>query len=292
VARGGDRDGWGLADWRGLPRSGRRMFVTGARSFMGNDLLSYASTIAFHVLLALIPLTLTAVALLGFFDLEEVWRSDVAPEVQDRVQEDAFSVIDRTFGEIFGEKRGLWLTVGAVFALWQVSGAVRAAMTPLNRIYGVEEERPWWRRFLTSFALALSIGPLVVGAALLVQAGHRLVRVLDPPGVLAVVAHVARWSLALVFLAVAVWLLIRFATAKAQSLAWAGIGTVFVVGSWLLTSIGFGLYATYVADYGSVFAGLATAYVLLTYLYLSSLALLFGIQLDACVREEARSRRS
>jgi uncharacterized BrkB/YihY/UPF0761 family membrane protein len=33
--------------------------------------------------------------------------------------------------------------------------------------------------------------------------------------------------------------------------------------------------------------GLATIYVLLTYLYLSSLALLFGIQLDACVREEA-----
>jgi hypothetical protein len=36
-----------------------------------------------------------------------------------------------------------------------------------------------------------------------------------------------------------------------------------------------------------IFGGLATIYVLLTYLYLSSLALLFGIQLDACVREEA-----
>ena len=260
---------------------------TGARSFAGNDLLSYASTIAFQVLLALIPLTLTAVALLGFLDLEEIWESDIAPAVEERVQEDAFSVIDRTADEILGAKRGLWLTLGAAFALWQVSGAVRATMTPLNRIYGAEEDRSWWRRFLVSFALALVIGPLVVAAALLIQAGPRLVGALDLPGALALVAHVARWGLALVLLAAAVWVLIRFATAKPQSLAWAGIGTVFVVGAWLLASLGFGLYATYVADYGSVFGGLATIYVLLTYLYLSSLALLFGIQLDACVREEA-----
>jgi membrane protein len=160
-------------------------------------------------------------------------------------------------------------------------------MTPLNRIYGAEEDRSWWRRFLVSFALALVIGPLVVAAALLVQTGPRLVGALDFPAALALVAHLARWGLALVLLAAAVWVLIRFATAKPQSLAWAGIGTVFVVGAWLLASLGFGPYATYVADYGSVFGGLATIYVLLTYLYLSSLALLFGIQLDACVREEA-----
>lgn len=282
-----DPTGFGLSDWRDLPRSGRRMFATGARSFAGNDLLSYASTIAFQVLLALIPLTLTAVALLGFLDLEEIWESDIAPAVEERVQEDAFSVIDRTADEILGAKRGLWLTLGAAFALWQVSGAVRATMTPLNRIYGAEEDRSWWRRFLVSFALALVIGPLVVAAALLIQSGPRLVGALDLPAALALVAHVARWGLALVLLAAAVWVLIRFATAKPQSLAWAGIGTVFVVGAWLLASLGFGLYATYVADYGSVFGGLATIYVLLTYLYLSSLALLFGIQLDACVREEA-----
>lgn len=282
-----ERDGSGLRDWRRLPRGGRRMLSTGARSFAENDLLSYASTIAFQVLFALIPLALVAVALLGFLDLEEVWESDVAPAVRDRAQEDAFSVIDRTAGEILGEKRGLWLTLGALFALWQISGAVRATMTPLNRIYGVEEERSWWQRLLVSLGLAVAIAPLVLGAAFLVQAGQRIVGALDVPGALVVVAHVARWALALVLLSAAVWLLIRYATANAQPLAWVGIGTVFVVGAWLATSFGFGLYATYVADYGSVFSGLATVYVLLTYLYLSSLALLFGIQLDACVRQEA-----
>lgn len=264
------------------------MFATGARSFVDHDLLSYASTIAFQVLLALIPLALTAVALLGFLDLEEVWESELAPVVRDRVQEDAFSVIDRTVEQILGGKRGLWLTVGLAFAIWQVSGAVRAAMTPLNLIYGVNERRRWWHRLLVSFALALAIGPLVVGATLLIQAGEPLVARLDAPGVVAFVLHAARWGIALALLVVAIWLLIRFAPADPQSLAWTGIGTVFVVASWTLTSLGFALYATFIADYASIFAGLATLYVLLTYLYLSSLALLFGVQLDACVRAELR----
>ncbi len=282
-----ERDAERFSDWRELRGSGRRMIGTGVRSFAENDLLSYASAIAFQVLFALIPLALSAVALLGFLGLEEVWESDIAPQVQERVQADTFSVIDRLAEQILGEKRGLWLTLGAAFALWQVSGAIRATMTPLNTIYDSDERRSWWKRVLVSLALALAIGPLVVGAALLIQAGPRLVRALELPGVLAFLAHVARWGIALALLATAVWLLIRYATADRHPLAWSGVGTVFVVGLWILASLAFGLYATYVADYGSVFGGLATIWVLLTYLYLSSLALLFGIQLDSCVRSAA-----
>jgi membrane protein len=283
---GAHRGGSGLSDWQELRKGGRRMVATGVRSFADNNLIAYASTIAFQVLLALIPLALTALALLGFLDLEEIWESDIAPAVEDRVQPDAFSVIDRTADEILGEQRGYWLTLGAALALWQVSGAVRATITPLNKIYGAEDERSWWRRMLVSLVLALAIGPLVIGAALLIRAGPRLVRSLDLPTGLGIVADVLRWGLALALLATAVWLLIKYAPANAQPLGWAGIGTVFVVVSWVVASLGFGLWAAFVANYGSVFAGLATAYVLLTYLYLSSLALLFGIQLDQCVRQE------
>jgi uncharacterized BrkB/YihY/UPF0761 family membrane protein len=55
----------------------------------------------------------------------------------------------------------------------------------------------------------------------------------------------------------------------------------------VLTSIAFGLYATYVASYTSVFGHLASIFVLLLYLWLSGDAFLAGIQLDACVRERS-----
>lgn len=278
----------GLSTWREVRRNGRKMLASGTKSFLDNDLMSYASAVSFQVAFAVLPLVMTGLALLAFLGLAEVWDADLAPRVQDAVQEDAFSVIDRTAEQILGEKRGTWLTFGVVFALWQISGAIRATMSPLNLVYGSEEERPWWQRFLVSLALALAIGPLVAGAALIVQLGPRLLGAADLPRAVEIVLYVARWGLAVAFLLVAVWLLIRYATGRPQPFAWAGLGSIFVVVAWLVASAGFGLYASRIADYGSIFGSLATVIVLLTYIYISSISLLFGVQLDACVRERAR----
>ena len=57
--------------------------------------------------------------------------------------------------------------------------------------------------------------------------------------------------------------------------------------SWVVTSIAFGLYATYVASYTSVFGHLASIFVLLLYIWLSANSFLVGIQVDAEVRERA-----
>jgi membrane protein len=54
--------------------------------------------------------------------------------------------------------------------------------------------------------------------------------------------------------------------------------------SWLLMSLGFGVYLRYIADYNSIFGGLATIVVLIAYLYGSALVFLGGVQVDALMR--------
>jgi membrane protein len=68
---------------------------------------------------------------------------------------------------------------------------------------------------------------------------------------------------------------------------WVSFGTGLVLVAWVLTSIGFGLYVTYIASYESVFGHLATFFVLLVYVWLLANAFLVGIQVDASVRERA-----
>jgi len=53
---------------------------------------------------------------------------------------------------------------------------------------------------------------------------------------------------------------------------------------WLLMSLGFGFYLRDVADYNSIFGGLASVVVLIAYLYASALVFLGGVQVDALVR--------
>src|SRR3954469_1209019 len=102
------------------------------RAFADNDLLTYASAISFRVLFAVVPLTLLGLGLLGAFGLTEVWGSDVAPQVRHEVSPAGFQVIDDTVRKVLAEKQFFWVTAGAVIAIWEVSGAMRALMTVLS----------------------------------------------------------------------------------------------------------------------------------------------------------------
>ena len=69
-----------------------------------------------------------------------------------------------------------------------------------------------------------------------------------------------------------------------QPMPWVSFGTGLVLVSWVVTSIAFGLYVTYVASYTSVFGHLASVFVPAVPLAVAN-AFLVGIQLDACTRE-------
>jgi len=72
-----------------------------------------------------------------------------------------------------------------------------------------------------------------------------------------------------------------------QTLPWVTVGTLLVMAAWIGMSILFGIYVTYLANYGSVFGNLTTFFVLLLYVYASSIAFLVGVQADACLRRNS-----
>lgn len=255
------------------------------RSFQSNDLANFASAMAFRVVLALIPFLLFLLAVLGYLDLEEVWRSDVAPELKRNASDTAFKLVDDTVRQVLGQRKVWWLTAGLALTLWELSAATRVTMVALDRIYGQRRRRSLLELLPRSLALGAAMGVCVVGAVAIVRFGPLLTGELD--GILSVISFLVRWLLAADVLALGVWLIVRFGPATHQPVPWVSFGTALVLVSWVLTSIAFGLYATYVASYTSVFGHLASIFVLLLYLWLSSNAFLVGVQVDASIRKRA-----
>src|SRR5215218_4791926 len=98
---------------------------------------------AFRVVLALVPFLLFLLALIGFLNLEEVWREDVAPEVEDNASAAAFRLIDDTVKQVLSQKQLWWLTAGLALTLWELSSATRVTMVALDRVYGFNRRRGW-----------------------------------------------------------------------------------------------------------------------------------------------------
>jgi membrane protein len=229
---------------------------------------------------------MTMLALAGILHMEDVWRDHVASEIRLHVSADVFSVISSAVDKALSDKQLLWATLGGGLALWQVSGAVRAVMGAFERIYGASSERPFLRRYLISFALAIATGACFVLAILsLVFAPFVAMR--DPGLGWEVVAFLIRWTLAVGFLAFAVGLLVHVAPATTQPLPWVSLGTTIVTMAWVIVSLGFYYYLTALASYESVFGSLASVIVGFAYLYTSTTTFLFGAQLDAIIRAQA-----
>jgi membrane protein len=251
------------------------------RGWDEHDVLTFASALAFRVLFSIIPLTLLGVGLLGGLGLEEEWTSEWGPRVRETVSDPVFQAMDDTARRVLGERQTFWLTAGAAFAVWAISGATRTIMDVLDRIYGSRRERSFSERVRVSLLLGLGVAALLLGAVGSVTLGDDLLRA---AGLGSPVLAWLRWPVALALLFSVIALLIARAPVDHQPLHWVSFGSVLIVAAWVGTSVVLAWYLTAVADYGSVFGALATVVVALSYLYFASAAFLTGALLDAIVR--------
>jgi len=252
-----------------------------AADFGEGELLTYASAIAFRVLLSVIPLALFATALAGFLGLDQAWTVDLAPLIRAEAGDPAFAVIDGTVRQVLAARQGFWLTLGLALTLWELSSAVRATSGAFCRIYDIRDERPFKDYIGVTVLLAIGVGAcLLVGAFAMFLDGQTVEWVLGPSTTAAVAGAIASWIVALLAMLLAVGLLLRYAPAKRVDWRWVGTGAVVTVAVWALASAGFAAYVSYVVNYGSTFGALAIPFVTLLYLYLAALAFLFGVWVE------------
>ena len=184
------------------------------------------------------------------------------------------------------------LGVGLVVALWSLTGAMQNLMWAFNVAYDREESRGFVCRRMIGLAMltfaflgfTLMVGVLILGPHLSRWLGDAL-------GAETAVRWtwlVGQWPLLIVGLIV-VFAGLLFLGPNIEHPRWSfltfGAGLAIVV--WLLVSGAFAVYASKFGSYNKAWGSLSAVVVMLTWLWLSSLALLFGAEVNA---EAERSR--
>jgi membrane protein len=182
--------------------------------------------------------------------------------------------------------------IGGALALWSLGGAMQNLMWALNIAYDRDETRGFVKRRLTSFVMiffallgfALAFGVLILGPHLSTWIGDAI----GAKTVVKVVWWAAEWPLLVVGLLVS-FAGILYLGPNVQHPRWKflSFGSVLAVVIWLAAS---GLFAFYVSKFGSynkAWGTLSAVVVMLTWLWLSALALLLGAEVNA---EAERSR--
>ena len=255
--------------------------------FARNDILTYASAIALQLLTALIPLALLSFLLLGEFHDQTVWRDQLPPQFAGRTSVDTYQAINSVAEGLISGRHTEWIAFAVLISLWEISGAGRAIMGALNRIFEREETRPIWRRFGLSFALALGLAVCTLGALVLTSRGGGWV----DWGAAQPLWALIRWLAVVVLLWAAVALLIRVAPDAHEPPGWVTLGSVIVIVAWIGASLVFGWWVTSVADYTTPFGTAIALLTLVGYLYTSAIVFLVGAQVDQLLIEQATARK-
>jgi membrane protein len=250
-----------------------------------------AAEVAFFAVLSLFPGLLALTAGLG--SLEAVFGADAAQETERVVLDGLRSYLGEGSGPVrevdalFARPRPGLLTVGLVLALIGLSRGFDAVIKALDVAYGIEEGRPWYRRRL--LALGMSLGTLVAAVVLLATlvlgpllgGGQQVADVVGLGEAFATGWDLLRWPTALVVLMGWATVIYHLAPNHRTPWRWDLPGAVLAGGLWVLTSTGFQLYLRLAGDGNQVFGALGGALTLLFWLYLLSIGLLLGGELNS-----------
>jgi membrane protein len=258
-----------------------------AREFSDDQATDIAASLTYYAVLAVFPALLAFVSLIGLFgDARSTTRGllDLATGL---VPESTLDAVSGIIDDLASSPSSGWaLVVGVVGALWSASGYVGAFSRAMNRIYEIDEGRPFWKlRPVTLGVTVLAVVSAVIAAVVVVGSGRLARNIGEAIGVgdaVLFVWDIVRWVL-LAFLAVLIVAVLYYATpnVKQPKFRWMSVGALVALVGWAVASVGFAFYASNFASYNATYGAIGGIIVFLLWIWISNLALLFGAELDA-----------
>jgi membrane protein len=252
-----------------------------------------AAALAYYAFLALPSVLLVTLGLFALLAGPEAIDT-VMEKVGQVAPEETVRLLEQSLERATENASGglVMIAVGGALALWTATGAMTALMRALNRAYDREETRGFVRQrsaaltmlVFAFLAFLLAFGLLILGPAMSDWIGA----LLGLESAMSIIWWVAQWPVLLVGLLLAFAALLYFGP-NVDHPRWQFLtpGAVVAVVIWLVASGLFALYVSMFGSYNKAWGSLAAVIIMLTWLWLSGLALLFGAEINA---EAERSR--
>jgi membrane protein len=271
----------------------KAILIRAAKRSLADGITDLAAALAYYTFLAIPAVLLVAVGLFTLFA-----SPDAITTLMDKLGRVAPSQVTELLGgslQRLNENRSsslIMTIVGLVLALWTTIGAMTSFMRALNRAYERKETRNFLRQRLVALQMVVALGVafllifglLVLGPLLSKWIGNAL----NIEGALGWIWWVAQWPLLIGGLLVA-FSTVLYLGPNVEHARWQFVtpGSLIAVFVWLVASGLFAVYTSMFGSYNKTWGSLATVIVMLTWLWLTGLALLFGAEVNA---EAERSR--
>jgi membrane protein len=257
------------------------------REFGDDQCTDLAAALTYYSVLALFPAAIALVSLLGVVGQAQNSVTTVLDVLKPLVSANTLNTIRPSLEQIaHSQGAGLALVLGILGALWSASGYVSAFGRAMNRIYEIDEGRPFWKlRPLMLLVTLLAILLVAVVLVMLVVSGPLATSIGDQIGLgsqALLVWNIAKWPV-IILVVMLVVAMLYYATPNVQQpkFRWLSIGAIVAIVIWVLASVAFAFYVATFGSYNKTYGSLAGVVVGLLWIWITNVALLLGAEIDS-----------
>lgn len=274
-----------LPGFDGVPINQVISFVI--KGFRKGVLVTRASSIAFNLLLALLPASIFLFTLIPFIPIPN-FQQELIRLFENILPSNAFNFLQTTIIDIVTHKsRGLLLFMFIATIVFSTNG-IHAVIHAFVVSAHTFKSRSWVNQRKISVVLLLIVIFMISTAGSLVIFGKfavmRLValHIIKRQVVLYFLIFL-RWLLVVLLLFMAISFLYYFAPAKKTGFKFFSPGSTLATLLFILTSLGFSAYVNNFGQYNKLYGSVGTLMVILIWLYLNSIAILIGFELNVSI---------
>jgi membrane protein len=278
--------GFGGITWKEL---GKRVW----HEMNEDDVWGRAAQLSYYFLLALFPLLLVMMALLGIFaDQGTELRNNLIAYLGQVMPASAGELVHKTVEELTNSAGAGKISFGLLATVWAASNGMGAISESLNAAYEVKETRPYWKTRLVAIGLTAALALLIISALALLLYGFQIADAIAVKAGLGdaftITWKIVQWPIVLFFILIGFNLIYYFAPdLKKQEWKWVTPGAAIGVAIWILVSLGFKAYLSYFNSYSATYGSLGALIIMMLWFYFTGMAIMIGGEVNSEIENAA-----
>ncbi len=257
------------------------------------SILNKASSLAYNFMLAIFPGIIFLFTLIPYIPIEN-FQEQLLDFMELVMPENAYLAVETTLLDVVKNQNSGLLSAGFILATFFSTNGMSTLMLAFNKSSLIAESRSWGRQRLIAIGLTIMIIlALTIGMGTFTVAGYVITYLRNTFEIDASfwrsVISASRWIILVGVYFMAVSLLYKFGPASTKKWKFINPGATLATLLAIITFSGFAFYINNFNAYNKLYGSIGTLIVIMIWLYLNSLILLVGFELNASIELSKQS---
>ena len=253
-----------------------------------------ASSLAFNFFLAFFPSIIVLFTLIPYIpivDLQETLMELITTILPPHTNEIAFS----TIYDIINNPRSGLLSIGFILTIFFATNGVNSLIEAFNSSYHINESRSIVKQRLLSIGITFLLSCILMITILLIMFSKTVVNYLITAEIIEnkSIEYIlfGKWMVIIIMLFVGISIIYHFGPTIKKKFQLFTPGSIISTSLIIVTSSFFNYYISNFAEYNKVYGSIGTLIIILLWMYINSIILLIGFELNASIFNAKKQKK-